>query len=423
MKKVKILIALGLISSIIAGVHIKKVLDINVNENYIKESYTNISSKNKSNCFISYVGNEFAKIEWEKSYGYTDFVYGYTDITKIEDGIIAVGDCGEIVKYDFNGNIIWDKEKKGSHYGIITVENGVIIVGNCRVAKYNLDGEIAWENVEKKYGFKGVVEVSDGIIAVTFEGQVVKYDFNGNIVWENTEKSYNYTEITKVEDGVIVAAYNGQIVKYDFSGNVVWENTEKLYNYKSITTVRDGIVAVGYLGKVVKYDLDGNMIWMQYEKVNCDYSTVVSVEDGVIAISNDGDIVKYCITDKTSLYNILNHVYGLDQNNYTEKSWKNLQDTISNVYSLEKQSEIDAKVEEIKGALSKLELDPLKVQIKKGDLDRNGVITANDASIVLDLYKNGNATKEDILIGDMDNSGTLTANDASMILDIYKNGK
>ena len=64
-----------------------------------------------------------------------------------------------------------------------------------------------------------------------------------------------------------------------------------------------------------------------------------------------------------------------------------------------------------------------KYDFLKGDLDRNGVITANDASMALDLYKNGNATDEDIKIGDMDNSGTITANDASMILDMYKNGK
>ena len=56
-------------------------------------------------------------------------------------------------------------------------------------------------------------------------------------------------------------------------------------------------------------------------------------------------------------------------------------------------------------------------------MDKNGVITANDASIILDLYKNGNPSKEEIAIGDMDGSGTLTANDASMILDMYKNGK
>lgn len=61
--------------------------------------------------------------------------------------------------------------------------------------------------------------------------------------------------------------------------------------------------------------------------------------------------------------------------------------------------------------------------IVKGDLDRNGVITANDASIVLDIYKSGTPTPEQIKIGDMDGNGTLTANDASMILDMYKNGQ
>lgn len=71
--------------------------------------------------------------------------------------------------------------------------------------------------------------------------------------------------------------------------------------------------------------------------------------------------------------------------------------------------------------------DDLHIMIKntpiRGDMDGNGVITANDASMILDLYKNGDATKQQIYVGDMDNSGTLTANDASMILDLYKNGK
>lgn len=56
-----------------------------------------------------------------------------------------------------------------------------------------------------------------------------------------------------------------------------------------------------------------------------------------------------------------------------------------------------------------------------GDMDNNGSITANDASIILDKYKNGNITKEDIEIGDMDGNGSLTANDASILLDMFKN--
>lgn len=59
-------------------------------------------------------------------------------------------------------------------------------------------------------------------------------------------------------------------------------------------------------------------------------------------------------------------------------------------------------------------------QYKKGDLDRNNVIDANDASIALELYKAENATAQDIQIGDMDENGLIDANDASLILELYK---
>ena len=56
----------------------------------------------------------------------------------------------------------------------------------------------------------------------------------------------------------------------------------------------------------------------------------------------------------------------------------------------------------------------------KGDLDRNNVVDANDASVALELYKAQNATENDILIGDMDNNQLIDANDASLILEYYK---
>ena len=83
-------------------------------------------------------------------------------------------------------------------------------------------------------------------------------------------------------------------------------------------------------------------------------------------------------------------------------------------------NEID---EEGNKAFARIIIKKKETEIIHGDLDGNGVITANDASMALDLYKNGNATDEDIKIADMDNSGTITANDASIILDMYKNGK
>ncbi len=62
----------------------------------------------------------------------------------------------------------------------------------------------------------------------------------------------------------------------------------------------------------------------------------------------------------------------------------------------------------------------ISIQVLKGDLDRNNVVDANDASVALELYKAQNATAEDIAIGDMDNNNLLDANDASLILEYFK---
>ncbi len=55
-----------------------------------------------------------------------------------------------------------------------------------------------------------------------------------------------------------------------------------------------------------------------------------------------------------------------------------------------------------------------------GDLDRNDVVDANDASVALELYKAQNATAEDIDIGDMENNNLIDENDASLILEYFK---
>ena len=60
--------------------------------------------------------------------------------------------------------------------------------------------------------------------------------------------------------------------------------------------------------------------------------------------------------------------------------------------------------------------------ILKGDLEGNGIVDANDASIALDLYKYNNATEDDIKVADMDGNDIIDANDASLILDVYKYG-
>ncbi len=56
----------------------------------------------------------------------------------------------------------------------------------------------------------------------------------------------------------------------------------------------------------------------------------------------------------------------------------------------------------------------------KGDLNNDGLVNSVDASMLLDLFKNGNLTEEDIRRGDMNGDGLLNSIDASMILDLFK---
>ena len=58
--------------------------------------------------------------------------------------------------------------------------------------------------------------------------------------------------------------------------------------------------------------------------------------------------------------------------------------------------------------------------ILKGDADKNGVVDANDAYLILEIYKSENATKEQTTICDLDRNGIIDANDASLILEQFK---
>ncbi len=70
---------------------------------------------------------------------------------------------------------------------------------------------------------------------------------------------------------------------------------------------------------------------------------------------------------------------------------------------------------------SRFKINLVVLDYLKGDMNKDGYVNSIDASIVLDKFKNGGITIEDMTIGDMDNDGVLNSVDASMILDIFKN--
>ena len=63
------------------------------------------------------------------------------------------------------------------------------------------------------------------------------------------------------------------------------------------------------------------------------------------------------------------------------------------------------------------------IKYLKGDLDRNGIVNANDAAVAQDLYNGTSITEEDLQIGDMDGNEVLNSNDAALIFDVYNSGQ
>ena len=420
MKKRNILIASGLTLGVIAGATFGKIPlnvmnDRYVEKNLILESYikTNIEKQSENKDKMILVWENLDKMD-------CGVLYNYIGAITVEDGIIAVGASGEVVKYDFNGNLVWENLDKIEYslYDVISLEDGIIAVGcNEEIVKYDFNGNVVWDNTYsydreatyngvtkvvdgiivvgydrlggliKKYDFNGnlvwkknrlhnesyygVTALEDGFVAVGENGNLIRYDFDGNLVWEQEKigiTNQYYKKVIKIEDGIVAVGTHEIITKYDFNGNIVWEQDQKFSsnNYYGVTALEDGFVAVGENGNLIRYDFDGNMIWKEDIIVNRNYNGVTKVEDGIILVGGNGEIIKYGYNvDKTALNKLLDDVSKLKEKDYTQSTWQALQDAISGADSLTTQEEIDAKVTEIQTAIDNLVL----ADVDKSKLD------------------------------------------------------
>ncbi len=271
-------------------------------DGYVAVGYSNSTNKdmeglNKgstSAIIVRYDNN--GNILWNRAFGgtATDF---FNDVVTVNDGFIAVGYSEStdqdleglnkghfdaiIVKYDQNGNMMWNRNFGGTgddrFEGVITVNDGYIVAGR------------SWSNNGDLSGFnKG-----------GWDGIVVKYDIAGNVNWKKNfggSSTDNFYGISNAENGFIVIgnSYSNNhdvtglqkgggdavIVRYDSNGNVIWNRNfggSSFDIFYDVKEVIDGYVAVGYSNSnnhdvldmnkglddavIVKYDKSGNMVW------------------------------------------------------------------------------------------------------------------------------------------------------------------
>lgn len=231
--------------------------------------------------------------------------YNYTALTDVQDGIVAVGNNGEVVKYlvdgDRFGKVEWESRTYGYTYkGVAAIDDGVIVVGNSSpygtrykypyIAKYNNSGTQVWSKIDETNQdvINGIAKVNGGFVTIANSGKVCKYNQSGEVIFSyNAIDTGSLTAITSVDGGFVIVSSEGQVMKYDSDGNLLWRNIDSNYNYTEITSTANGIVAASKEGRIVKYDNYGDIEWETWGP--SDLSGVAIDESGnIVAVSTTG---------------------------------------------------------------------------------------------------------------------------------------
>lgn len=224
-------------------------------------------------------------------------MYKYTDTTTKKETNIIVNQS-KIVKYDNNMNLVWENTFENMYdstfYSVLKVSDGYIAVGslvsryeqidpNVRdalIVKYDFDGKIIWHKTYHVLSdtefYKVIDDEDDNVVVIgqsiyenmevgshiTGGGIIVRYDKDGNILAHNNyggNKSGSFNDIIKVNDGYIIcgkdAANYGILIKFkkDFDRDSKDTNliTKKLLWQRTYANTDN----IGFTSMVLKDDI------------------------------------------------------------------------------------------------------------------------------------------------------------------------
>ena len=192
----------------------------------------------------------------------------------------------KLVKYDKNGTIIFEKMYNdginSTYNDIIEVNDGYVVVGsyekdeeqtksNVRdalIVKYDKDGNIIWQKTFTSLSnskFNKVVEVEDGYVVIGQSiyaamemgnsdqggGVIIKYSTTGEVMWTKFHggtKSGSFNGVTIVDGSFYVVGRDGtdfgNLVKYSSDGEYEWHHN---YRYTDTLGLSDIAYADGKL--------------------------------------------------------------------------------------------------------------------------------------------------------------------------------
>ena len=214
------------------------------------------------------------------------------DLIMDDNGYVAVG-----VSDFYDSNFV--NLRTYEYTNPINKKKTKMITNQARIAKYDKDLNLVWENTFSNLydaNFYSVLSVSDGYIAVGSlvsryeqidanirDALIVKYDLSGKMIWHKTYHVLSDTEFYKIiddgDDNYIVVGQSiyenmevgshytggGIIVRYDKEGNLLAHNNyggNKSGSFNDIIKVNDGYLVCGKdatnYGILVKFKKDFN---------------------------------------------------------------------------------------------------------------------------------------------------------------------
>ena len=245
------------------------------------------------------------ELSWERGCSlWSDGNYLYT-LGSTEDSSNNIDFA--LVKWDMDGNVIWDRtwEKLGRDrpFYVYGQENYIYTLGYTNselntpyylaLVKWDMDGNVIWDRTwEGSDNNWGRSICGSGNYLYTLGGTstptnsndfvLIKWDVNGNIIWSRTWGGLNGDAGYSLwSDGSYLYAlgatesFSGDfaLVKWDMDGNVIWESTwggpspdagyslwgdgSYLYALGETSSFGSGL----YDFALVKWDMDGNVIW------------------------------------------------------------------------------------------------------------------------------------------------------------------
>lgn len=199
------------------------------------------------------------------------------------NNVIIVGyDPGTIVKYDSNGNKLWDQATISSPVTVgVDSSNNIIVGGGGGIAKYGQNGGTElWS--DDPGSVQDIAVDSNNNIIVILSDTLRKYYPAGGLIWETNFDLIGLSVAVDSNNNIIVAGYEEdsdrslKVVKFDSNGQLIWSKTYGTTNdglnefaYGITVDPNGNIIATGVSGNdmiTIKYSSGGSQLWVKTYK-------------------------------------------------------------------------------------------------------------------------------------------------------------